>query len=121
MKITKKKTRKEKAAERVASLRAYAKGRLDEDGTRFRLVLKQDPATGMTEPCLFCGESHLHGVANGHCVVHCFEHHVFVNDRGELFDSMDGYEIEVADKANRVDDDARPDGRSGTGKLLDDG
>ena len=111
MKITKKKTRKEKAAERIASLRAYAKGRLDEDGTTLRLVLKQDPATGMTEPCPFCGESHFHGVGDGRRVVHCFEHHVFVNDRGELFDSMDGYEIEVAEKAAGIDAAARPDGR----------
>jgi hypothetical protein len=121
MKITKKKTRKEKAAERIASLRAYAKGRLGADGTTLRLVLKQDPATGMTEPCPFCGESHLHGVANGHCVVHCFEHHVFVNGRGEAFDSMDGYEIEVAEKAARKDDAAGQDGGAGTGRPLDDG
>jgi hypothetical protein len=120
MKITKKKTRKEKAAERIASLRRKARGRHYEspDYKDFYLVLKQDPTTGMTEPCPFCGESHCHGIGDGHRVVHCFEHHVFANDRGELFDSMDGYEIEVVDKAARSDDAAGQDGGSGTGSRM---
>ncbi len=39
-----------------------------------RLVLYYDdtkPGQGITEPCLFCGMSHIHGTGEGHRVPHC--------------------------------------------------
>jgi tRNA(Ile2) C34 agmatinyltransferase TiaS len=97
MKITKIKTRKEKAAEYIQSLRSKAKGQFYDGSERFYLTLMQDPKTKWTEPCPFCGRQHKsHGLGPGHRVAHCDDRHIFTNDQGEVFDSAYGYIIEVA-------------------------
>jgi hypothetical protein len=71
-----------------------ARGTLDEDG-KFHLVLEQDPLTGRTVTCPFCGLRHSHGIGTGYRSPHCPLNHeeVFTNELGQEFRSGDGYVI----------------------------
>lgn len=78
---------------KMRDLRQNAVGkRYDDNGTLY-VVLEQDPITGETSPCPFCGRIHTHGVGDGRVCGHCPLNHneIFKNALGQEFTSGDGY------------------------------
>lgn len=72
------------------------------------LVLYRDSEEEPTERCPFCGDTHQHGVGDGHRVSHCSDgigiekgsyilgrKAVFKNKHNEIFDCEDGYVIKT--------------------------
>ena len=99
-----------KKSERLAILRSNAKG-IERDGKLYLLLL-QDPVTGRTEPCPFCGKRHIHGKTPGHRSQHCppqFWGVSVQNDRGQTFSCNDGYYIILKltwrEKLGRINND----------------
>lgn len=59
-------------------------------GKHFAVVSKQH-GTWKTDPCIFCGAKHSHGVGDGHRIAHC------KGDKNEIKISVDGIELCAAD------------------------
>jgi len=73
-------------------------------GGKFVVVLERLHENDETEMCPFCGERHIHGTGDGHRIPHCADtdcnyvigrNVVFKNDKGEIFDHVDGYYIKT--------------------------
>jgi len=70
-----------------------------------RLVLAQfppdkiNPNSGKTEPCLFCGNQHLHGYGEGHRIPHCtgFVLNKITHRDGTIVYKKDGYVIKLSE------------------------
>lgn len=75
-------------------------------------VLYRDTEKSETDPCLFCGKNHKHGIGDGHRLAHCYDDsgvafnhrpcHVVIdadeNNRDIVVSSSDGYIIKTRGK-----------------------
>ena len=63
------------------------------DGRNYAVLKRKNGKRECDDPCPFCGEQHIHGIAPGHRVAHCIERKKITLSDGIELNREDGYYV----------------------------